>query len=60
MSDACLVALAITLACAAFGAAPVFAQSHGGGEANLILPDLADVNFFGNSINGHKLLMIGF
>jgi len=54
-----LVALAITLACAAFGAAPVFAQSHGGGEANLILPDLADVNFFGNSINGHNLLMIG-
>ena len=54
-----LVALAITFACAAFGAAPVFAQSHGGGEANLILPDLADVNFFGNSINGHNLLMIG-
>ena len=54
-----MVALAITLACAAFGAAPVFAQSHGGGEANLILPDLADVNFFGNSINGHNLLMIG-
>ena len=54
-----LVTLAITVACAAFGAAPVFAQQHAGGEANLILPDLSDVSFFGNSINGHNLLMIG-
>ena len=28
-----------------------------GGEANLILPDLSTVNFFG--MNGHALLMIG-
>ena len=29
----------------------------GGGEANLVLPDLSSVNFLG--INGHALLMIG-
>jgi len=33
------------------------AQEHGGGEANLTLPDLTTVNFFG--MNGHSLLMIG-
>ncbi len=32
-------------------------QEHGGGEANLVLPDLSSVQFFG--INGHALLMIG-
>jgi len=32
-------------------------EQTGGGEANLILPDLTTVNFFG--INGHALLMIG-
>ena len=32
-------------------------NDQGGGEANLILPDLSTVNFFG--INGHALLMIG-
>ena len=39
---------------------PTFAhaQEHaGGGEANLVLPDLSTVQFFG--INGHSLLMIG-
>jgi K(+)-stimulated pyrophosphate-energized sodium pump len=30
---------------------------HGGGEANLVLPDLSSVSFFG--MNGHTLLMIG-
>ena len=30
---------------------------HGGGEANLVLPDLHSVNFLG--MNGHALLMIG-
>jgi K(+)-stimulated pyrophosphate-energized sodium pump len=30
---------------------------HGGGEANLVLPDLARVSFLG--MNGHSLLMIG-
>ena len=36
-----------------------FAQTEhaGGGEANLILPDLRSVEFFG--MNGHALLMIG-
>ncbi|HWB32514.1 MAG TPA: sodium-translocating pyrophosphatase [Acidobacteriaceae bacterium] len=32
-------------------------EQGGGGEANLILPDLRTVNFFG--MNGHALLMIG-
>ena len=30
---------------------------HAGGEANLVLPDLSQVNHFG--MNGHALLMIG-
>ena len=36
-----------------------FAQGEhtGGGEANLVLPDLSTVNFLG--MNGHNLLMIG-
>ncbi|MGA9464624.1 MAG: hypothetical protein WBV28_17685, partial [Terracidiphilus sp.] len=36
-----------------------FAQTEqaGGGEANLVLPDLSTVNFLG--MNGHALLMIG-
>ncbi|MGI8918774.1 MAG: sodium/proton-translocating pyrophosphatase, partial [Pyrinomonadaceae bacterium] len=54
-----LLTFAVTLACFALGTAPAFAQSHGGGEANLILPDLADVSFFNNSINGHNLLLVG-
>ena len=41
---------------------PTFAYAQtehagGGGEANLVLPDLSSVNFFG--MNGHALLMIG-
>ena len=40
---------------------PTFAYAQpehaGGGEANLVLPDLTTVNFFG--MNGHALLMIG-
>ena len=41
---------------------PTFAHAQpehagGGGEANLVLPDLSTVNFFG--MNGHALLMIG-
>jgi len=32
-------------------------ESGGGGEANLVLPDLSSVSFFG--ITGHNLLMIG-
>ena len=34
-----------------------FAQSHGGGEAALKLPDLSSVSFRG--IDGHRLLLIG-
>jgi K(+)-stimulated pyrophosphate-energized sodium pump len=39
---------------------PTFAgaqESAGGGEANLVLPDLSSVHFFG--LTGHNLLMIG-
>jgi K(+)-stimulated pyrophosphate-energized sodium pump len=41
---------------------PTFADAQtehtgGGGEANLVLPDLSTVHFFG--MNGHALLMIG-
>ena len=40
---------------------PTFAYAQpehaGGGEANLMLPDLSSVNFLG--MNGHALLMIG-
>ncbi|HEV2762019.1 MAG TPA: sodium-translocating pyrophosphatase, partial [Pyrinomonadaceae bacterium] len=40
-------------------------KAHGGGEANLVLPDLSSVNFMGDEgdrdsgINGRTLLMIG-
>src|ERR1035437_10847001 len=41
--------------------APTFAYAQtehaGGGEANLVLPDLSTVSFFG--MNGHALLMLG-
>jgi K(+)-stimulated pyrophosphate-energized sodium pump len=49
--------LAAAIAGLAFSASPVFAQSEGG-EANLRLPDLSDVTFFGG-IDGHRLLMGG-
>ena len=39
-------------------AAPLLAQSEQGGEANLILPDLNQVTFFGG-ITGHNLLLVG-
>ncbi len=38
------------------GAAP---HKAGGGEANLILPDLARVRFFNDSVDGHTLLLVG-
>ncbi len=44
-------------------AAPAFAQTaspieqHGGGEANLVVPDLSTAHFFG--LDGHTLLMTG-
>ena len=47
------------LAGLAVSATPAFAQSHAGGEANLILPNLSDVTFFGGSVNGHNLLLAG-
>src|SRR6185503_15069248 len=39
----------------AVGAPATFAQSHGGGEAALKLPDLSQVKFLG--IDGHTLLL---
>ncbi|HSB13337.1 MAG TPA: sodium/proton-translocating pyrophosphatase, partial [Bryobacteraceae bacterium] len=39
-------------------AAPMFAQEHHGGEANLILPDLDQATFLGG-IGGRSLLMVG-
>jgi K(+)-stimulated pyrophosphate-energized sodium pump len=48
---------ALLLSLAAF-ASPAFAQQHSGGEANLILPDLSSVTFFGG-MDGHRLLMSG-
>ena len=39
-------------------ATPVFAQQHTGGEANLVLPDLSSVTFFGG-MDGHTLLLTG-
>jgi K(+)-stimulated pyrophosphate-energized sodium pump len=53
------VSLAAAAMCFSFGMMPAVAQSHGGGEASLHLPDLAEVNFFNNAINGHRLLMVG-
>ncbi len=48
----------VALMCLLF---PTFANAQtehaGGGEANLVLPDLSTVQFFG--MNGHSLLMIG-
>jgi K(+)-stimulated pyrophosphate-energized sodium pump len=41
-----------------FVAAPLAAQSEQGGEANLVLPDLNSVTFFGG-VTGHNLLMFG-
>src|SRR5579872_1625128 len=40
------------------GAAAPSASHEAGGEANLKLPDMANVSFL-NGIDGHKLLMIG-
>jgi K(+)-stimulated pyrophosphate-energized sodium pump len=53
-----ILTAAAMLAGIAFYSSPVFAQSHEGGEANLILPDLSDVTFFGG-IDGHRLLLGG-
>jgi len=44
------------------GAAGAYAQpssEEAGGEAALKLPDLSQVSFFHNAIDGHKLLLIG-
>src|SRR3984885_2335151 len=41
------------------GAATALAQPEAGGEASLKLPDLSQVSFLNNAIDGHRLLMIG-
>src|SRR6266850_7323328 len=48
---------ALVMGLAAF-ASTAFGQSHQGGEANLILPDLSQVTFFGG-VDGHRLLLVG-
>ena len=51
--------VAAALATLAF-ALPTYAQSHQpGGEANLQLPDLSQVNFLNDGITGHNLLLGG-
>jgi K(+)-stimulated pyrophosphate-energized sodium pump len=50
--------LLAALAGLAVSASPALGQSHAGGEASLILPDLSSVTFFGG-INGHNLLLVG-
>ncbi|HVZ94508.1 MAG TPA: sodium-translocating pyrophosphatase [Phycisphaerales bacterium] len=34
-------------------------EHKAGGEANLVLPDVGTVRFFNDSIDGHKLLLVG-
>ena len=59
--------IAASLAAAICGAPSVLAQTeragapaHGpGGEANLVLPDLARVMFLDGAVDGHTLLLIG-
>src|ERR1700674_2098385 len=48
---------ALLIGWAAFSST-AFGQSHQGGEANLILPDLSQVTFFGG-VDGHRLLLVG-
>ena len=51
------ICLGAALATLAF-ALPTYAQQHHGGEANLELPDLSQVDFLGG-ISGYNLLMFG-
>ncbi|HEX6285550.1 MAG TPA: hypothetical protein VFZ71_11780, partial [Pyrinomonadaceae bacterium] len=54
------IAVAATLTTLACGL-PTYAQQphRPGGEANLQLPDLTQVNFLNNSVSGHNLLLFG-
>ncbi|MEO7971659.1 MAG: sodium/proton-translocating pyrophosphatase, partial [bacterium] len=53
-----VLTVASVLAGIAFFAVPTFAQPREGGEANLKLPDLSEVTFFGG-LDGHRLLLGG-
>lgn len=54
-----LTHLLFTLIVLSLNSISIFAQEHkGGGEANLILPDLGRVSFLGG-VTGHSLLLIG-
>jgi K(+)-stimulated pyrophosphate-energized sodium pump len=56
---ACLALFLISTA-SVFAQAPTEDRPHKpGGEANLVVPDLSQVNFLGE-IDGHSLLLIGF
>ncbi|MFL6274588.1 MAG: sodium-translocating pyrophosphatase [Blastocatellia bacterium] len=53
-----LGALAVLALNAGLALAQPRESGHGGGEANLRLPDLSRVNFLGG-VNGHNLLLVG-
>ncbi|MBL8174514.1 MAG: sodium-translocating pyrophosphatase [Bryobacterales bacterium] len=54
-----LLTVLLTAVCLlAVGSLPLSAQQHGGGEANLIVPDLSTATFMGG-IDGRSFLMIG-
>ncbi len=53
-----LLTLASGLVLLAVSPTSAFAQTHHGGEASLILPDLSEVTFLGN-LDGHNLLLGG-
>ena len=38
---------------------PTYGQTHHGGEASLELPDLSQVTFLNDAINGHNFLLGG-
>ncbi len=61
-SPACrpVLSIASALALLLITTSSALAQGHRpGGEANLILPDLSQVRFFNNSVDGHTLLLVG-
>src|SRR3954471_4159328 len=55
-STVVLLALA-TMALSPLATASLLAQEHRGGEANLVVPDLGNADFFG--FNGRTLLTLG-
>jgi K(+)-stimulated pyrophosphate-energized sodium pump len=53
--------LAAIVLCVLMMSAPALAaEGKPGGEANLKIPDLNQVKFFGDAMGGHSLLLVGF